>query len=507
METLVAASPPRISKRHQKSAMPQFLSCSRNAGEGSSLSRVPIARELGSPDGREQNMKSIGNEKEEKKRNDIWQLFEEAQQNILHLNKQRLLAIEELERAKKETNLLLDRIEQLEMKMTATARKGNRFHIIHICTEMSHVVSVGSLASYITGLSCALQRKGNLVEIILPKFTYFSLASLDYLVKLGKRPDVLHIHNWQTSVSLEQPEKVALCGLDPSALLRPDRLQDNNKPDLLNVLKGGVVYSNKVIIMSSVNTKDRIISALGHGLEPTLDIHNEELVIAPSGFDHMTWDSSSDKFLPQGYSAYDMKGKFVCKFVLQRHLGLEGASNIVVGCIYSGIPDDLDKIKKLGWMASSKGVQFVFMRYEQKPGMTTSFDIFQDEDKNVRFIDEYDEELSHLIISGSDIMLCPSLDDHLLQLKALKYGTTPIPVNSPDSRFSDFGSDSSKGCRFSQYINSAFGNMPLGQALDEIKNNPSEWKRRIKDGMGKDFSWESECAEVHISAYQVVKKL
>ena len=38
------------------------------------------------------------------------------------------------------------------------------------------------------------------------------------------------------------------------------------------------------------------------------------------------------------------------------------------------------------------------------------------QDKNVRFIDEYDEGLSHLIISGSDIMLCPSLDDHLLQV-------------------------------------------------------------------------------------------
>ena len=39
------------------------------------------------------------------------------------------------------------------------------------------------------------------------------------------------------------------------------------------------------------------------------------------------------------------------------------------------------------------------------------------------------------------------------------------------------------------------------------KNNPLEWNRRIKDGMKKDFSWESECAEVHISAYEVVKKL
>ncbi|XP_047967243.1 probable starch synthase 4, chloroplastic/amyloplastic isoform X1 [Salvia hispanica] len=676
MEILVTTStprfpfPPHISKTYRRCSMPQFLNCSRNTRESNGLSKAPISRELGSLDVDDDG-------KEERKRKDIWQLFEEAQQNIMYLNKQRLLAMEELGRVNNERNSLLQRIEQLEMQNQATARKdklmisselllridalvlngvigsteasdlrrlvidsrvgladdihdiilmndaeflaelrrfskttkGNGFHIIHICTEMSPVVSVGSLAPYITGLSCALQRKGNLVEVILPKyaclnldevhglreveaefysyfngqlhgnkiwtgvvygigvtfiepvyyssffshdkvygysndferFTYFSRASLDYLVKLGKRPDVLHVHNWQTSLvgplfwdvfvnqgfestrivltcqgfdsqSLEQPEKLALCGLDPSTLLRPDRLQDNNKSHLVNVLKGGVVYSNKVIIMSSVHTKGHIISALGHGLEPTLAIHKEKLVISPSGFDKMTWDPSRDNFLPQHYSADDMEGKLICKFALQRHLGLEeGASNILVGCIYIGMSEDFDKMKKLCWMASSKGVQFVFMRYGQIPGMTTSFENFQAEvrDKNVRFIDEYDEGLSHLIISGSDIMLCPSLDDHLLQvpLKAIKYGTAPIPVNFPDSRFRDFGNDSSKRSRFAQYINSTFGNMSLGQALDEIKNNPLEWNRRIKDGMKKDFSWESECAEVHISAYEVVKKL
>lgn len=32
------------------------------------------------------------------------------------------------------------------------------------------------------------------------RFAYFSRASLDYLVKLGKHPDVIHIHNWETAI-------------------------------------------------------------------------------------------------------------------------------------------------------------------------------------------------------------------------------------------------------------------------------------------------------------------
>ncbi|KAK4416389.1 putative starch synthase 4, chloroplastic/amyloplastic [Sesamum alatum] len=686
MAILVAASVPRlpfspqIGKRNQKSARPRLLHCSKNIGESTSLSRDPVPRELGSPSDMEvhqRNVKSIDNEKEEKP-NDIWQLFKEAQQNILYLNKQRVLAMEELERLKNERNLLLDRVEQLEMKKQANVRrdkftisselllridslvlngvissmeasdlrrlmidtrgssaddlyglnckndaeflaelrhfsknsKKNGFHIIHICTEMSPVVSEGPLASYITGLSSALQRKGNLVEVILPKyscmdldevqglreveaefysyfngqlhgnriwtgvvygigvtfiqpvyysslfshdkvygysndferFTYFSRASLDYLVKSGKRPDVLHVHNWHTSIvgplfwdvfvgqgfegtrilltcqgfesqCLEQPEKLALCGLDPSRLLRLDRLQDNNKSHLVNILKGGVVYSNKVIIMSSTHTKGRIISAFGHGLEPTLDIHKEKLVIAPHGYDKSTWDPSCDNILPQSYSADDMKGKSVCKVVLQRHLDLpEGASKILVGCIYPDILDaDVEKLKTLVWMASRRGVQFILMGSSKSPGMRRELEIFEEEvkDENVRFIDEYDEELSHLIISGSDIMICPSFDDPLLQvpLKAIKYGAAPVPLHSADSRFGLFGGDDIESTKFSQYINHTFANMSLGQAIDEIKNNPSQWKTRMIDGMEKDFSWDSECADVHISVYAAVKRL
>lgn len=186
--------------------------------------------------------------------------------------------------------------------------------------------------------------------------------------------------------------------------------------------------------------------------------------------------------------------------------------NFQVGCIYSGFSDvDLDKLKMLVWMASSKGVQFIFMGSGQIPGMRRTFEISQDEekDKNVRFIDEYDEELSHLIISGSDIMLCPSFDDHVHQVrvKAIKYGAAPVPVNFGDNGLRQLGNDSSERSRLCEYINSAFGGMSVGEAIDEIENNPSEWNTRIKDGMAKDFSWDAECVELHISAYHAAKYL
>ncbi|KAL2527877.1 putative starch synthase 4 [Forsythia ovata] len=682
MEMLLNASIPNVLP------LPQFISINHNHarrrslrcfgknGESNGLSSGPFQMDHDDMEVHQNHSQSF-NSKEEKQI-DIWRLFKEAQQNILYLNKQRLMAMEELDRVKNERNSLLNKIEQLEAKKQGNTRrdklatsselllridsmvltgiiggreasdfrklvmdsrggvaddfydaiykkdaellaelhhfsvKGKKkgFHIVHICTEMEPVASVGFLASYVTGISRALQRKGNLVEVILPKyatlnldevqgfreveaqfysyfngqlhenriwtgvvhgigvtfiqpvyyssffsrervygysndferFTYFSRASLDYIVKSGKQPDVLHIHNWQTSIigplfwdvfvnqglegtrilltcqgfdsqCLEQPEKLALCGLDPARLHRPDRLQDKDKAHLVNILKGGVVYSNKVIIMPSIELNDRIISRLAHGLEPTLNIHKDKLLIAPCGFDKSTWDPSLDKFLPQNYSADNVKGKSVCKASLQRHLDLpQQASKVLVGCICSDISDfDLENLKMLVWMASKRGVQFIFMGFSQSAGISTALEFFQEDvkDENMRFIDNYDEALSHLIFAGSDIMLCPSFDTPLLQvpLKALKYGTAPIAVRFADNRFRHFGDHDMEITEFSQFINKTFAKMSLSQAIEEIKNNPSEWNRRITDAMTKDFSWDAECSDRHHDAYASIKGL
>ncbi|XP_048500592.1 probable starch synthase 4, chloroplastic/amyloplastic isoform X6 [Beta vulgaris subsp. vulgaris] len=587
-----------------------------------SIGALPIRSRLEAHDNMEFSQTSSS--QSELQSSDVWQLFTEAQQNILYLNKQRMVAVEELNKAKEEIQTLHQRIENLEagkheytggdkssilwevllridsmvltglidggdasdlrrlvmdskvsfpddvvpllqkrdaellaeLRRLSRQSKRSGFHVVHVCTEMEPVVSVGSLGSYVTGISRALQRKGNLVEVILPKyksldltmvqglqeiqsefysyfngqlhgnkiwtgvvygigvtfleplyysslfnremvygysdeferFTYFSRASLDYLVKVGKHPDVIHIHNWETAIigplfwdifinqglsatrilltcqdfasqCLEQPEKLALCGLDPSRLNRPDRLQDHSKAHLVNILKGGIIYSNKVIFLSSINSKGRILWSPGHGLEPTLSSHKDKLVVAPYGFDQTMWDPSRDELLPENFSVSDMKGKGICKSSLQQHVGLSEDASSILG-------------------------------------------------KNVRFINKYDEALSHLIFGGSEIILCHTYEDPVLQvpLKAIRYGAAPILVTSIERRFRHFVEHDFGSTQFFKYI-SAFSNMSLMQAVDEIRNMPSEWSRKIEEAMLEDFTWDAECYNVHISAYESLKNL
>ncbi|XP_062100998.1 probable starch synthase 4, chloroplastic/amyloplastic [Humulus lupulus] len=617
---------------------------------------------------------------ETKKHADVWRLFKEAQQNILYLNKQRLKAMRELDRTNKEKQLLLDKIEQLELESQSVVakdklsfcwemllridsmvltgmistdeasdlrrlimdhkesivdvltdtlqkkdveflaalrhfsdrRKKNGFYIVHICTEMAPLVSVGSLAFYITGLSRALQRKGHLVEVILPKyeilnldevqglheinvesysyfngqlhgnriwtgvvcgigvtliepqyyssffsrervygypddferFSYFSRASLDYIVKSGKHPDVLHIHNWETAIigplfwdifsnqglggtrilwtchnlnisHLEHPDKLELCGLDPARLHRPDRLQDNDKMHLVNILKGGVVYSNKVIIMSSIQSKSKLISNENHGLESTLNIYKDKLALSPFGFDSSTWDPSQDTFLPENYSVDDMEGKTSCKVALQKYMGLsENESKIVVGCILSeGLDVDMENLKVIVRNAIGRRVQFIVMGNSTMPNTNTSrgLESLEDElkDKDIRIVLSYEEALSHVIFAGSDIILCQSFHDPIFQapLKALKYGAAPISLASENYKFRFFVDHDFESTKFSRFISSTFGNMSLDEALNEIKNNQSNWKQNVMEGMAMDFSWDAECCDTHVSAYTALRNL
>ncbi|RDY02445.1 putative starch synthase 4, chloroplastic/amyloplastic, partial [Mucuna pruriens] len=561
---------------------------------------------------------SVSNDDQDMKQDNIWQLFKVAQQNILYLNKQRLGAIEELDKINREKQFLLNRIKKLEAEKQTGAgkdnlstcselllridsmvlsslispgeasalkslvmnhrvsvadvfnntshkrdpellgelrhfsdgRKKNGFHIVHICTEMTPLVPRGSVASYVTGISRALQRKGHLVEVILPKYTSLNLDEVQGLREVNA--ELFSYFNVCGSVvygigvtliepmyssffsremiygypddferrGIEKPDKLALCGLDPIRLHRPDRLQDNANTQLVNILKGGVVYSNRVVIMSSIYPKNIIVHNLSHELESTLNVHRDKLVIAPYGLEKSTWDPSTDYFLPKNFNAENINGKAVCKVALLQQLGLsEHSSIILVGCIFSE-GRDLDekkvKVKEVILNTKQHDIQFIFMGTSESSVLNQALESLQKElkDVNLRLVPTYDEALLHLVFAGSDIILCQSFLDPTDEiLIALRYGAAPIAL-SPDASSNraipfdrSFINQDNGATNYSKLINSTFGNMSLSLATDEIRTNPAMWKRKIMQAMTHDLSWDGECYDVHVAAYSSIKNM
>ncbi|TVU27791.1 hypothetical protein EJB05_19292 [Eragrostis curvula] len=528
------------------------------------------------------------------RKGDIADLFSEAQRNILQLNKQRLVAIEELKKLRDENKSLLQDIQVIETEaqgvlieaaqsssfcelllridtmvisglITTTEASDIRkkvvdnqltirraFSDIHLKPDTELLselrLFMRKLIDSVNGVGLILIEPVQLSyfnrEMLcgypddFERFSYFSRASLDYIVKSGKQPDILHIHNWETAIvaplfwdifahqglentritltcldldsqCLVEPAKLELCGLDPHKLHRADRLQDPNKTHLVNIMKGGIVYSNKVVLVSSTHSKDVLIQGLRHGLEATLTAHKDKILVASHGLDGELWDPSKDIYLPRRYSVNDIEGKSFCKEALKRRLGFRSGSSIIVGCICDG-NSNIHNLKEAVQVALLKSAQVIFLE-NLGAVVNSTVRALKEELKgdNITFVEVYDEALVHLIFAGSDIILCSSFQDRSLQIaiKAIKYGSVPVQINFPSdkSRLSEGHNCHNK--KMSQYIFSTYGDLSLSEALDDFKNDPYHWDGHTKDGMAKGLSWDAECYELHWEAYSSVKQL
>ncbi|XP_007025145.2 PREDICTED: probable starch synthase 4, chloroplastic/amyloplastic isoform X2 [Theobroma cacao] len=440
-------------------------------------------------------------------------------------------------------------------------------YVIHIAAEMAPVAKVGGLGDVVTGLGKALQKKGHLVEIVLPKydcmqydrirdlraldvtvesyfdgklfqnkvwvgtveglpvyfiephhpnkffwrgqcygehddfkrFSFFSRAALELLFQAGKKPDIIHCHDWQTAFvaplywDLYAPKglnsaricftchnfeyqgsasasELASCGLDVQQLNRPDRMQDNSANDRVNPVKGAIVFSNIVTTVS-----------------PT---YAQEVRTAE-------------------YSANDLQGKAENKAAMRRHLGLSSADDRqpLVGSITRLVPQKgMHLIRHAIYRTLEMGGQFVLLGSSPVAHIQREFEgianQFQNHD-HIRLILKYDESLSHYIYAASDMFIIPSIFEPcgLTQMIAMRYGSVPIARQTGGLKDSVFDVDDDtiphqfqNGFTFmtpdEQGVNSA-----LERAFNLYKNDKASWQRLVQKDMNIDFSWDSSASQ------------
>lgn len=163
------------------------------------------------------------------------------------------------------------------------------------------------------------------------RFVFFSRAALEFLLKSGKRPDIIHCHDWQTGIVpvllYEMYQQIGLHNqrvcytihnfryqgvtggeiLTATGLHRPeyffhhDRLQDNHHHNALNLMKGGIVYSNFITTVSPRHAWEAKADQ-GYGLEHTLRIHHYKYGGVLNGVDYEVWNPEIDPFIPHHYT-------------------------------------------------------------------------------------------------------------------------------------------------------------------------------------------------------------
>ncbi|XP_068658248.1 probable starch synthase 4, chloroplastic/amyloplastic isoform X2 [Aristolochia californica] len=404
-------------------------------------------------------------------------------------------------------------------------------HIIHIAAEMAPVAKVGGLGDVVCGLSKALQKKGHLVEVVLPKydcmqydrigdfkaleaviesyfdgqlyknkiwvgtvegipvyfieshhpsrffwrgqfygehddfkrFSFFSRAALELLLQAGKKPDIIHCHDWQTAFvaplywDLYAPRglnsarvcftchnfeyqgkapasELRSCGLDVQQLNRPDRMQDNTEHDKVNPIKGAIVFSNIVTTVSPTYAQEVRTPEGGRGLQGTLNYHSRKFVGILNGIDTEAWNPSTDSFIRSQFSADDLQGKVVNKEALRKLLKLssEVATQPLVGCITRLVPQKgVHLIRHAIFRTLELGGQFILLGSSPVPHIQREFEgiaINFENHPHIRLLLKYDEALSHSIYAASDMFIIPSIFEPcgLTQMIAMRYGSVPI---------------------------------------------------------------------------------
>ncbi|GLI64546.1 hypothetical protein VaNZ11_007864 [Volvox africanus] len=367
------------------------------------------------------------------------------------------------------------------------------------------------------------------------RFCFFSRAALEFLARRQhEAPDVIHCHDWQAAAvgpllretyrasglsrtrSVLTIHNMAFQGHIRGSFLQhmglASRASHVVQPDImlhhhhhqgqqhsqaaghvsinpngmcswsnatLNLLKGAIVYADRITTVSPTYAREVLGEQMGMGLNGVLQRHQYKLAGVLNGLDYETWNPATDPCLPAHFTADDTAGKRACKAALCRELGLpfdgdmspgpaaatangHKENNGHNGTHYSSssrnggpsglgpgggwgpngrpllaIVSRLTEQKGLYLMtaglraAVEAGAQVVVLGSAPDPKVQREWEDLAREvasGGDARIMLRHDEALSHRIFAGADMLLVPSLFEPcgLTQLIALRYGTVPV---------------------------------------------------------------------------------
>jgi starch synthase len=378
------------------------------------------------------------------------------------------------------------------------------------------------------------------------RFAFFSRAALEFMWKTDRRPEVIHCHDWQTALvpvllyeiyqhmgmhdqrvcyTIHNFAHQGVCGeyiLSATGLNRPgrffdyDRLRDNLNHAALNLMKGGIVYSNFVTTVSPQHAAETAYSDQGMGLGHTLDVHRHKFGGVLNGVDYDVWNPEIDRLIPSHYGPDWIEGKYAAKDALRDRLFLRKEYKPIVA--YVGRVDrqkGVHLIHHAIFYSLARGAQFVLLGPCPDPAVHAHFwhlKQYLNDNPDCHLEIGFDDGLAHLIYAGADMIVMPSLFEPcgLTQMIALKYGTVPIVRAVGGLLDTVWDRDHSSrpfhdrnGYVFHQVDNLALESAML-RALGLWFSYPDDFRHLMVNGMRQDHSW-AEPGQHYLNIYDHIR--
>ena len=360
----------------------------------------------------------------------------------------------------------------------------------------------------------------------LDRFSYFSRRALSLLKEQGFRPDIIHCHDWQASLvpvyketlfamddfyrdtatvltihpigsqGVFPKEQFPKLGLD-WGVFTVDGLEYYDK---VNVLKGGIVFSDAVNTVSATYAREIQTREFGFGLEGVLEKRKDSLSGIINGLDYSIWDPQTDPFIAKNYSENTFKAKARNKQELQKACRLPVTADVPLFGMVSRLAQQkgfdilgeaIDEICRLGLQLVILGTgdgkyQEILRAAQMKYPKVISLNV------------SFDDPLAHTIYAGADAFLMPSKYEPcgLGQMIALKYGTVPLVFKT--GGLADTVTPRT-GFLFKDY--SARELVKTIKKAAGCFENEKIWSDIARRGMKCDFSWQ-ESAKKYVTLYE-----
>jgi len=278
----------------------------------------------------------------------------------------------------------------------------------------------------------------------------------------------------------------------------------------VSFLKAGLYYADRLTTVSPTYAREIQTPAFGCAIDGLLRTRAGVLRGILNGVDPEIWDPRRDLALPAPYDVEDLAGKAAAKAELQRRLGLAAeperplfgavsrlAEQKGLDLLLAGLPGLVADGGQLALLGSGD------------PGLERDFVAAAAASAgNIGAVIGYDEELAHLIVAGSDLMLVPSRFEPcgLTQLYALRYGTLPLvhrvgglADTVVDATAVTLADGSATGFAFDEDSPSAL--LAAMRRAARLYRERTVWHQMMRQAMTRDFSWAA-AARHYVALYR-----
>ncbi|HEY9054546.1 MAG TPA: glycogen synthase GlgA [Rectinemataceae bacterium] len=363
------------------------------------------------------------------------------------------------------------------------------------------------------------------------RFALLSRASFQLCRKLGWFPDILHSHDWPSSLvnvyasiferggefrdtaTVLSIHNLGYQGVYPKEhfpSLGLDWTQFHGAGleyhDAINLLKAGLSTADFITTVSPTYAREIQTPGYGFGLDGLLRHRARDLVGILNGVDTQFWNPETDTLIPANYSSQDLSGKAVCKEVLQDAFGLAREPGVPL----FGMVARLTEQKGIGELFGRGygAMETVLGSMKVQVAVVGSGDSWCEDElrrlsalyPNFKSRLGYDEAAAHLVEAGSDFFLMPSRYEPcgLNQMYSLRYGTLPVVHRTGGlaDTVENYSQETGEGTgfMFDDLTPRALYNT-IGWAVWAYYNKPSHIESMKRKAMSRVFSWDGSARE------------